>query len=133
MSRRHHALRPTAEAIFGFCQFVEDGPDLFVAGMVSVDAGLNVLDAGDMPAQVKRVYTDIVAHLARLGFEPADICEELIYVTDMAAFVAANELRKSVLTPACRPATTAVQVAALVFPGLVIEVACRARRGGVRT
>lgn len=128
MSRQHHHQRPAAEAGFGFCQVVEDGVDIFVAGMLSVDADFNVLDAGDMGAQARRVYSDIVAVLKRLGCSPADILTETIYVTDMPSLLAVNDTRKAILSECCRPATTAVQIAALVLPGLTIEVACHARR-----
>lgn len=128
MSRQRHHQRPAAEAAFGFCQVIEDGADIFVAGMISVDTDFNVLDAGDMNAQAQRVYSDVIAVLRQLGCGPADILTETIYVTDMPSLLAVNDTRKAILTERCRPATTAVQVAALVLPGLTIEVACHARR-----
>lgn len=128
MNRQHHHQRPVAEAAFGFCQVVENGPDIFIAGMISVDVDFNVLDADDMAAQTRRVYSDVIAVLQQLSCGPADILTETIYVTDMPALLAVNDIRKAILTERCRPATTAVQVAALVLPGLTIEVACHAHR-----
>ncbi|PWG03501.1 RidA family protein [Sphingosinicella humi] len=121
--------RSATEDAFGFAQAVISGDELFVAGILSVDQAFNVLDPDDMRVQVRRVYSELGALLEEAGFAVGDIIQETVHVTDMAALVAANEVRKEALFPAS-PATTAVQVSALVLPGLVIEVSCLARRSG---
>jgi enamine deaminase RidA (YjgF/YER057c/UK114 family) len=120
-------LRPEAELGLGFAQARRAGDDLHIAGMASIDAAFAPLHAGDMAAQVGAVYRGIADLLAANGFALADLVEERVYVTDMAAFVAANPVRMAILDGAL-PATTAVEIKALVLPELMVEVACLARR-----
>lgn len=120
-------VRPEAERGMGFAQARRAGNDLHVAGVTSIDAAFAVLHPDDMAAQVAEVYRGIAALLAAKGFALTDLVEERIYVTDMAAFVAANPVRMELLASAL-PATTAVEIGALVLPGLMVEVACLARR-----
>ena len=121
-------LRPEAERELGFAQARRIGDDLFVAGITSLADGFEVLHPDDMAAQVGEVYRALVDLLAAEGFAVADLVEERVFVTDMAGFVAANSVRKAILAGAL-PATTAVEIGALVLPGLMIEVAAFARRG----
>lgn len=125
----HHVIhvRPGAEQALGFAYARQVGDDLFVAGITSLGEGLDVIHTGNMTAQVAEVYGALAGLLEREGFALSDLVEERVFVTDMAAFVAANEARKTILAGAL-PAMTAVEVSALVLPGLMIEVAGLARR-----
>lgn len=125
--RRQINVRPIAEQAFGFSQAIIGKDELLIAGVASLDAQFSPLDPGDMTAQVRRVYTEIATLIHDQGFEPADLVEETIYVTDIQAFLAANSIRKGLIAPAL-PATTTVQVAGLVLPGLMVEVSCRVQR-----
>jgi enamine deaminase RidA (YjgF/YER057c/UK114 family) len=120
-------VRPEVEHAMGFAQARRIGDDLHVAGVTSTDAAFAVLHPGDMAAQMGEVYRGIADLLKSQGFTLGDLIEERIFVTDMAAFVAANPIRIAILAGAM-PATTAVEISALVLPGLVVEVACLARR-----
>lgn len=120
-------LRPEAEQALGFAQARRIGDDLFIAGLTSLTPGAEPMHPGDMAAQVGEVYRALVALLEIEGFALSDLVEERVFVTDMAAFVGSNHVRKEILRGAL-PATTAVEVSALVMPGLTIEVAGFARR-----
>lgn len=120
-------LRPDVEKSLGYAQARRIGDELFIAGVASQDAAFEVLHPGDMTAQMGEVYRTISCLLAQQGFSFDDVVEERVFVTDMAAFVAGNAVRSEMLAGAL-PATTAVQVAGLVLPGLMIEVSCTARR-----
>lgn len=119
--------RPDVEKSLGYAQMRRIGDDLFIAGVASQGGAFEVLHPGDMAAQVGEVYRTLAALLAQEDFSFADVVEERVFVTDMAAFVAANPARLELLDGAL-PATTAIQVTGLVLPELMIEVSCMARR-----
>jgi 2-iminobutanoate/2-iminopropanoate deaminase len=115
-------LRPEGEKAFGYAQAVKVGSLLFVSGALSVDQSFGVVAAGDMQAQIANVYRDIEATLRAHGAGFRNVVKETIFVTDMPAFLAANEHRTKLYEGFGPPATTAVQVTSLAFPGLMIEI-----------
>lgn len=114
-------LRPAGEQAFGFAQAVLTGDTLHVAGTLAVDEGFAPLHAGNMAAQVECVYASIKSTLEHFGVGLGSVMRETIYVTDMDAFLAANQIRKAIYA-GWLPATTAVQVERLAFPECMVEI-----------
>ena len=98
-----------------------DGQVVHLKGQVALDRAGNVVGAGDMRAQVRQVLDNIRAVLAAIGGELGDILSLTQYVSDIAAFMQAGDIRRDFFTPPY-PVTTTVQVAALYRPELVIEI-----------
>jgi enamine deaminase RidA (YjgF/YER057c/UK114 family) len=114
-------LRPEGEKAFGYAQAVKAGGFIHLAGTLSVDDAFAPLHAGDMAAQIDAVYETIRHSLAGFGATMADVVKETIFVTDMDAFLAANERRIRAYEGSL-PAATAVEVRRLAFPECLIEV-----------
>lgn len=115
-------LRAEGEKAFGYAAAVRVGSLLFISGALSVDEGFAVVAPGDMQAQIGNVYRDLEAALRAHGAGFRNVVKETIFVTDMPAFLAANEHRTRLYEGFGPPATTAVQVVGLAFPGLMIEI-----------
>ncbi len=103
---------------------VQTGKTLHLAGIVAIDEALNVVAPGDMAAQIERVYDIMEKTLAKSGATLQHVVNEMIFVTDLQKFAAprrsaARAKRYAKCTP---PATTAVQVTALLFPAAMIEI-----------
>jgi 2-iminobutanoate/2-iminopropanoate deaminase len=98
-----------------------DGKIVHLKGQVALDHAGNVVGAGDMRAQVRQVLENIKAVLAAIGGELADILSLTQYVTDIAAFMQAGDIRREFFRPPY-PVTTTVQVAALYRPELIVEI-----------
>jgi enamine deaminase RidA (YjgF/YER057c/UK114 family) len=77
------------------------------------------------------VLENIVAVLGSLGGRMEDVLSLTHYVTDMAAFMAAGDVRRAFFR-APYPVTTTVQVAALYDPALKVEIAAVAEIPRVR-
>ncbi len=121
ISQVQHYNEPVEKQL-GFAAMVQTGKVLHLAGIVAVDDALNVVAPGDMAGQVERVYDIMEATLAKSGASLLHVVNEMIFVTDLAAFAAAGPVRAARYADCAAPAATAVQVAALLFPAAMVEI-----------
>ena len=98
-----------------------DGTWIYVSGQIASDAEGNLVAPNDLPAQTERVYQNLEAILEANGASFGDVVKLQTFVTTQDGFPEMREIRSRYLT-ADLPASTAVQVAALVVPDAVIEV-----------
>ena len=99
-----------------------EGRIVHLKGQVALDTAGKIVGPGDMRAQLAQVLENIRAVLASLGGEIADIVSLTQYTTDIAAFMAAGDIRAAIFKPPY-PVTTTVQIAALYDPALLVEIA----------
>jgi 2-iminobutanoate/2-iminopropanoate deaminase len=97
------------------------GNTIYVSGQVAYDANGNLVGEGDMKAQTRQVFENIKTVLAAAGAGLEDIIKINTYITDQSKFMDMLAVRTEIFG-ANPPASTAVVVAALAFPGLLIEV-----------
>ena len=120
-SKQMFHLRPEGEKAFGYAQAVRAGDTIHVAGSLSVNDAFEPQHAGDMAAQIQTIYASIVRTLDHYGASLRNVVRETIFVTDMEAFLATNEVRIEAYS-GWLPATTAVEVRRLAFPECMIEI-----------
>src|SRR5436190_1032818 len=87
---------------------------------------------GDMAAQARAVFEIIGRALDEAGFSMADVIRTRMFLTDIARAPEVNAIHREVFGD-IRPASTMVQVAALVDPSLLIEIEVDARRQSTGT
>ena len=104
------------------------GNTIYVSGQVAYNATGQLVGEGDMKAQTRQVFDNIKALLTAAGSGLEDIIKINTYITDQSKFMDMLEVRKEVFG-ANPPASTAVVVAGLAFPGLLIEVEAIAIKG----
>lgn len=97
------------------------GRVLHLAGQVGVDEDWNLVGPGDMVAQARQTLENLQSILRGAGGEMDDIVSVIVYVTEMAPLMAVHEVRKEFFSEPY-PASTLVQVAALVKPEFLIEI-----------
>ena len=96
---------------------------LFCAGQTSVDAGGNVLHAGDMAAQLEQAFDNLETVLAKAGLTLANVVRLNYYVTDMRAFFeAAPVVGKRLAALAVKPSGTLLGITGLFHPDALIEI-----------
>lgn len=110
------------EKQFGFAAMVKSGDQLHLSGVLSIDEQLNVVAPGDMAGQIERVYDILEATLALVRADLSNVINETIFVTDMQALAGAAATRVKRYAKCAPPASTAVQVSGLFFPGCMIEL-----------
>lgn len=107
--------------IFSNAALEPEGVRLHISGQVAFDAEGNIVGIGDIRAQTRQVLDNIRTILEAAGGTMADIAQVVVYVTDMSHLAAIHEVRAEYFERPY-PASTLVQVSALVRPELLIEI-----------
>jgi len=121
MSRVEYRVAGQAEPISHFTDAVRAGDLLFVSGIVPVDADRELVGGDDVVAQARQVFANMRDVLAAAGCSFADVVKVTVFLTDVADRPLVNPVRQEVFGET-RPASTLVEVPALVIPGAKIEV-----------
>jgi reactive intermediate/imine deaminase len=122
VSRRvEYRVAGQAEPISHFTDAVRAGDFLFVSGIVPVDESRELVGGDDVVAQARCVFENMHEVLAAAGCTFADVVKVTLYLTDIADRPLVNPVRQEVFGDT-RPASTLVEVSALVIPGAKIEV-----------
>lgn len=109
---------------FGFSQaWRVDSPQVivFLAGQAPISAQGEVVGAGDFEAQTRQVFENLRTVLEQSGATLESIVKLVVYVTDTTKLLDYARV-KSEYIPGGQPASTAIGVAALALPGMMIEV-----------
>jgi reactive intermediate/imine deaminase len=99
-------------AIGPYSQAVRAGTTVYLSGQIPLDPATGELVAGDITAQTRRVFDNLVAVCAAAGGSLADVVRVGIYLTDLGDFAAVN----AVMAEYCAqpyPARSTIQVSAL--------------------
>jgi len=94
---------------------------VFVAGQVALDANGDIVGKGDVAAQTRQVMENIGTALEAAGATFGDVVRVVNYITDVDLFGQMAAVRKEFLVEPY-PASTLVEVSALMFPELLIEI-----------
>ncbi len=111
--------------MFGFSQAVRVGDTVYVAGTLGIGEGLHIPDS--MDEQITLAYRNIAETLNHFGASLTDVVDQRVFVTDIDAAIAANEVRKSAFGVANLPASTMVEVSRLALPQAKVEITVTAR------
>lgn len=114
--------RAVWEARVGYCRAVRAGDLVFVTGTAPVDdSGEGVHAEGDAEGQAARCLALIERALAQFGADRTRIVRTRMFVTDIARWEQFGRAHAAFFGEA-RPATTMVEVRALIDPRMLIEV-----------
>jgi 2-iminobutanoate/2-iminopropanoate deaminase len=119
--RQEYRVEGQAEPISHFTDAVQAGDLLFVSGIVPVDEERRLVGEGDVVVQAWRVFENMRSVLAAAGCTFADVVKVTVFLLDVADRPLINPVREEVFGDS-RPASTLVEVSALVIPGARIEV-----------
>jgi enamine deaminase RidA (YjgF/YER057c/UK114 family) len=109
------------EPIVGYSRAVRVGPFVYVTGTAAVDENGGVVAPGDAAAQTDFILWKIERALADLGASLGDVVRTRIYVTDIAQWEAVGRVHGRFFADIL-PATTMVEVAALIDPAMLVEI-----------
>ena len=101
---------------------VEKGKLVFIAGQVALDTSGNIVGENDIRAQLQQVFENLKAAVTSLRGTLSDIVKLNVYYTDRSHLAAFREIRDQHINLSNPPISTAVQVAGLFRPELLIEV-----------
>lgn len=105
----------------GYCRAIRVGSHVFVTGTTAVGPDGKVVGPGDGYAQAKRCFEIIEKALRELGASLADVVRIRMFVTDISLWQDFGRAHHEALA-AHPPATTMVEVKALIDPAMLIEI-----------
>ncbi len=106
------------EDVFGYCRAVRVGNTVHVAGTVAQPPNVAGCDARQQAAAALDIIVDA---LARAGASPADVVRTVTFVTDIADMELVAMAHRAVFGD-IKPASTLVEVSALVDPEVKVEI-----------
>ncbi|MGY4712675.1 RidA family protein [Mycolicibacterium sp. CBM1] len=101
------------ESVVGYARAVRIGPHVWVSGTTGAGA--------DIATQARNALQRIVAALNDAGATANDVVRTRMYVTDISRWRDLAAAHAEFFGDA-RPAATMVEVAALIEPGLLVEI-----------
>ncbi len=116
------------EPVVGYSRAVRVGQHVFVAGTTAALPDGSAVGGDDAGEQTREVLRRIAAALEQAGAGLADVVRTRMFVTDISRWEEVGRVHGEVFGD-IRPATTMVQVAALIDPTLLVEIEADAVRG----
>lgn len=108
------------EDIVGYSRAVQIGNTLEVTGTVATD-GNGVVGAGDFYQQTQFILKKIEGVLKNASFSLKDVIRTRIFVTDISKWEEVGKAHHEFFGT-IKPATTMVQVSALIDPAYLVEI-----------
>ena len=121
---QRHIVRPEGlAATSGYSHVAEfSGRLVAVSGQVAWDADGNVVGRDDVEVQARQVFANLGTALVAAGTDLAHVVKLTVFLTDIGDVATVRRVRNEFVDAASPPASTLVQVVALVDPALKIEV-----------
>src|SRR6185503_13768319 len=115
------------EARYGYSRVAVAGDMAFVAGTTDAGPDGHSTHAGDLAGQARAIFEIIGRALAEAGFSLDDVVRTRMFVIDRLHIGPVAEVHGEVFRNV-RPASSALVVAALIDPSLLVEIEADARR-----
>jgi enamine deaminase RidA (YjgF/YER057c/UK114 family) len=128
MTRRVLSAAPW-EAVVGYSRAVAAGDHVWVTGCTSIVDG-DVVHEGDPYAQTAQAIRNVDWALGQLGASLTDVVRTRIFVTDISRWRECGRAHGEAFRETM-PATSMVEVSALIDPRMLVEVEAVAYLPGV--
>jgi reactive intermediate/imine deaminase len=122
MKREIISTPDAPQAIGTYSQGVRVENTLYVSGQIPLDPATGQLVAGDVEAQIRRVFENLKAIARAASVTLDDAVRMTIYLTDFGAFPAVNKVMAEYLREPY-PTRTTIGVASLPR-GALVEIDC---------
>jgi len=127
MQRKIYSSGAKWEDIVGYSRAVQVGNHLEISGTVATDEN-GVVGKGDFYEQTRFILNKIDKVLQQAGFSLQDVVRTRMFVTDISQWEAIGKAHGEFFVN-IKPATSMIEISALIDPDYLIEIEVTAIKG----